>query len=711
MRPGDWTSLALAVSWTLQYPSQIQARFSSKRPPPTDAPEVYQVPAVEPSVLYFMCALAPGPSWLRAAGGLSPRLPDPSPDEAWGYATVSGLGGAWAQLWRDWMDRTALEANWDFASTLYLYEVSTCPNIVSHYSQPELNRAYWALGGFLWSQVVRYAALNPGDDMQNPSWINNSDFNADWESFHTSGWQPELSGYSLGHPIWRDGDWMDRVPAVAMTRHEQALLFVRGIMQNTLLRSLFDWRGDFPLVRVSDSALSVPLSEIGGQSAIESFQLDTLRLPDDVARTLREKERLSGEACRVISLAISLSVWKHIDHQSHRRGWRQTGVRHGDEEYCQAAKETNQCVSDAEADDCRALSNAIGKLKAASLTNTRSYGTEGLPRTACSRLRRIRFILDIADEHGAGTYDEISARVGISSSFIIADEPHTPSRGDSIQSELSLKEGFQSETVAVNEIDRISISARRVNVFGADWWKIKGVRLVGQCSDSLTTIQLDKFASINQQVQSGSEWQTWTEVWAGPVWPEDWNVANYCTHLESVEIEVQLGSSLAAGTWDDIMVQVGHQELTMMKQPSAGAYKRTRVDLKQAFGAADGVISVTQPIKFSVFSVPDGRAIGDSWKLRGKPMERSLRLSVPSNATRAAGITFRSRCQRSGKVYKIDKYADIQVWRLRDEGHESHFSGKVSLRDWQEESKTAANYHEMPLGDWLKPIVVDRGRV
>ncbi|KAF4582097.1 heat-labile enterotoxin IIB, A chain [Ophiocordyceps camponoti-floridani] len=683
MRPENWTSLALAVSWTLRYPILGQATVTSKKPPTTEAPEAYRAPAEEPSVLYFMCTLRPGPSWLQAAGGLSPRLPDPSPDEAWGYATVNGLGSAWAQLWRDWRDRTALDTNWDFESTLYLYEVSTCPNMVSHYSQPELNRVYWALGGFRWSQVVRYAALNPGDDMDGPSWINNGEFNTDWTSFHTSGWQPELSGYGLDNPIWLDGDWTDRVPAAAMTRREQALLFVRGIMQNTQLRTLFDWRGDFPLVRVTDSALSVPLSEVGGRSMIESFQLDTLRLPEDVARTLREKGRLTGEVCRVISLAISLSVWMHMDHRPHRRAWRQTGVRDGDEEYCQAAKEQNQCISDAEAGDCRALSDAIGQIKAASLSNTRGYGTGGLPRTACSRLRKIRFILDMADEYGAGTYDEISARVGPSSSFIVADEPHTPSRGDSIQLEPSMKDVFPSETVAVNEIGRISISARRVNVFGDDWWKIKGVRLVGQCSDSLTTIQLDKFASLNRQVQGGSEWQTRTEVWAGPVWPEDWNVANYCTHLERVEVQVQLGSSLAAGTWDDIVVQVGRQELTMMKQPSAGTDSRMRVDLKQAFGTLDGVIPVTRPIKFSVFSVPDGRAIGDSWKLRG--------------------ITFRARCQRSDKGYKVDKYAGVNVWRLRDEGKQGHFSGKISLSDWQEESRTAANYHEMPLSNWLKP--------
>ncbi|PFH62433.1 putative enterotoxin [Ophiocordyceps unilateralis] len=684
MKSWSWTSWALAASsLTLRWPSQSQAAPQEKDIPTILTPASYVTPADEPQVLYFLCGANPRPDRLRSAGGLVPRLPNPTPDEVWGYATVTSQGSAWAQLWRDWRHPLAITTNWNSQSALHLYEVSTCPNMVAHFHRSHLNQAYWALGGFLWSQVRRYAAINPGDDVDNPNWIENIDFDPRWNRFHTSGWQPELSGYSTSHPVWFDRDWRSRRPAPAMTRREQALLFIRGIMQNSLLRGLFEWNGHLPLIRVRDPAWATPLARFERQAPLQNFQLDTLKVPEDVVQEYREKGSLSEEGCRVISLAISLSVWMHAAlprRGSHRRRSAELAAGDSPYEYCLLTNNTSQCdaVSQTDGTDCDALTNAIGQLNVAS-TYSEPYGSSGLPKTACSHLGRLIFMVNIADELYAGTYDEITARVGPSWSFEVAKEPHTLSRGESRQVELGMMKVFPSQTVALNEIDRISISARRVNAFGGDWWKIKGVQLQGQCSDSLTTIHLESFASINLGVKNEGRWRQRTEVWAGPVGPEDWDVTSYCTHFESLEFDVELGNGIGGGTYDDILIQIGRQQLSVMEQPWAGEEKKMQVNLNEAFGAK--LVPVDKLIKFSIFSFPDGRGLGDWWEL--------------------GGVSFEARCQRSGKRYRVDKYSKLDVWRLRDVGYKDHFDGKITLRDWKESSKTVANYEVVRISDYM----------
>ncbi|OAA48912.1 hypothetical protein BBO_01957 [Beauveria brongniartii RCEF 3172] len=239
---------------------------------------------------------------------------------------------------------------------------------------------------------------------------------------------------------------------------------------------------------------------------------------------------------------------------------------------------------------------------------TRWEWTSQSQKQLCSRLDKLSLEFKLANNHGSGTYDKI--KLGFEDAgqnvHVITEGPWP---GYETSQDINIQDVFGLDTVALAQIKRVRLLDRLTDwTFGGDAWEIigkitrrslvlsalkanssLGFTLRGRCAGSGINIELDKFSSLNKELQAHPNvpgrfqyYQDW-EVWADNVNPHDWVAKPLCSHFQSMSVNLHIADAKWAGTDNSLYAKVGKGRFLITRHPSRGEVFTTDISINKAY--------------------------------------------------------------------------------------------------------------------------------
>ncbi|PHH74107.1 hypothetical protein CDD80_3308 [Ophiocordyceps camponoti-rufipedis] len=323
---------------------------------------------------------------------------------------------------------------------------------------------------------------------------------------------------------------------------------------------------------------------------------------------------------------------------------------------------------------------------------------------ACSHFSQLRFGLKLASNSLAGgTYDDIMLAIGFGT-MTLAEHP---SKYFDEEIPVDLEAAFGSSVVAVQDIRHFAVFSVPGQRSIADEWIIESLSLTGLCAGShrLAQVRIDVNEGFSRWGDDGdkthyngridiNDWR-----WLSPD-AETLTVAvqppgqpHACTHLESLQVRLMLGSWWGQGTWDKIYMDMGpgflpgSGRLLLATEPSAGFDETIEVNLKQAFGSETVAISriLPDPTLIRLYSA----------------LSRDDRKSDEPDGWRLSGFSLRGKCAVAHRLLTTPAAMETRILAVppaRALGRFRPGTGLSRLEEWQmtteagsaDELKTAA---------------------
>ncbi|TWU72506.1 hypothetical protein ED733_002350 [Metarhizium rileyi] len=205
----------------------------------------------------------------------------------------------------------------------------------------------------------------------------------------------------------------------------------------------------------------------------------------------------------------------------------------------------------------------------------------------CHEIHDLSLGFQLSDAAGAGTYDTIVLGFGDGlPEHIIADGP---SAGFDEWQNIDLKRIFASDTIRMDQIKELSLTTRAVHWFyGGDEWFLIGLKLKARCVGLDIPVVMEKFKALN----SAKAWNNPIKhtnrydalVWQDSVNVEDWTARPPCSHVESMDITINL-DKYSARTKNGLIVEAGDWERRIVHEPYPGTTYKVDIDLERAYSS------------------------------------------------------------------------------------------------------------------------------
>ncbi|PHH85365.1 hypothetical protein CDD83_539 [Cordyceps sp. RAO-2017] len=276
----------------------------------------------------------------------------------------------------------------------------------------------------------------------------------------------------------------------------------------------------------------------------------------------------------------------------------------------------------------------------------------------CAHIDRLKLEIELGAAVWEGTWDSLYLAFEDGERHLIASGPGRQFHGFQ---EIDLAHTFNQTRVAVDHLKQVQIFQHHDSIFGDDDWKLRGIKLKARCAESLTELQVDKFASVNYKVTGmrptwHNDWRAWSE----PLDPaRDWHKLFECSHLDRLEANLYMGNAISGGSYDDLFLRFDGgtgREFGIAEQPARGSDYAATVNVTEAFGSP--VVPVKDLRGFSIISRTHDGNSEDQWEL--------------------GTLYFHGRCAGSKKKVVIDKFDNVYEWH--DRGHV--FQRRINPADW-----------------------------
>ncbi|PHH66070.1 hypothetical protein CDD81_595 [Ophiocordyceps australis] len=412
--------------------------------------------------------------------------------------------------------------------------------------------------------------------------------------------QPQLSGFLHDHPIWHEQQqygWTG-APAAGMTRRREALMFMNTITADNNVRTLLHWSGTFPMLR-SETRLA---DTTPGNAMDLTFPWQTVDIPRELLERITIG-RLTNEQCMTAIEALFYSFWR-----------------------------------------LRTLGS--GKY------------SEG---EVCEKFSRVKFQLSLSNGPSDGTSDSIILDLPI---YRFTTIVQGPGPGYSQWHELDILKLYGNDTIQAQELYYVDlVTVGHSHPFKRESWRLKGLKLRAKCADLPLAFEVDKFSNLDLAVERLEH--VWTHsAWTGIVDIGDWHsVEMNPTQCEllSLDVKLKLGDSWVAGTWDDIVIFMGREEVTLAIEPYRTAQTVTGLNLWRAYGLNRVPLQVVQ--RFSLTGSPRSKLSGDWFQVQD--------------------IIFTGRCANSERTVVNNKYKNINTWINHFDDNDFRLDGVLRPEDWQ----------------------------
>ncbi|KAK2591516.1 hypothetical protein QQS21_010791 [Conoideocrella luteorostrata] len=539
------------------------------------------------------------------------------------------------------------------AQRAWIVEIATSPNILMmSRARQNAGVAYLALGGMVWSQVVRFTEISPSqtgirepiatlreDDAFYPGWMNavqltwmtNLDYNRAWETYGAT--QGLMTGVFDNPPQGTSRAQLARDLVSAVTSSQ----LIREQPRRQRLRELLDWdidrepHRDFPLLRTAQP----PRLDA---SALPLIDWARVQIPPDVQIALA-----SG-------LATAVQCTSAL--QPFRDFFLNKGPR--------KSKREERKDDDA----CSQLSGLIKENK-------------NIP-SACHKVKNIELYIALSDKFMEGTWDNVGGTLegpAGKAEFFFAKAPDAGTRKTI---SVDMKKYFGSDEIDISGIDKMTLNAQAI--FWESWtslrndeFTVKDVTIRAQCSDPAFKAQDNKYVGINKSYHHpGKEsfiWDFFGEykqktVGTLKISPSDWSFTPPCTVIKDLKYHFKIASALGGGTFDKIFFTLGEgKQIPLGSNVKDGFSKEDSINLKEIFGK--DTIDILDLKKIAV-----GDDLADSFLLKGDKWNFQ-------------GITFSATCADISKKMEMKKFGSVGI-EVQHKNNAPAWTGDISPQDWLE---------------------------
>lgn len=118
-----------------------------------------------------------------------------------------------------------------------------------------------------------------------------------------------------------------------------------------------------------------------------------------------------------------------------------------------------------------------------------------------------------------------------------------------------------------------------------------GITLKARCAGSGINIVLDKFASLNKELQAKPtepgrfQYNRGWQAWADNVETKDWAAKPLCSHFQSLDINMHIADANWAGTDNSLYAKVGEGRFLLARHPSRREVFTVDIDLHKAYSS------------------------------------------------------------------------------------------------------------------------------
>ena len=154
-----------------------------------------------------------------------------------------------------------------------------------------------------------------------------------------------------------------------------------------------------------------------------------------------------------------------------------------------------------------------------------------------------------------------------------------------------------------------------------------GLTLKARCAGSGIDIVLDKFVSLNKELQAkptepgrfqyNRDW----EVWADDVETKNWAAKPLCSHFQSLNVNLHIADADWAGTDNSLYAKVGESRFLIARHPSRREVFTVDVGLQKAYSTK--LVPVPKVELVGIVSEGGNDAVLPKGKKRTKPRQRA----------------------------------------------------------------------------------------
>ncbi|KHN98696.1 uncharacterized protein MAM_03158 [Metarhizium album ARSEF 1941] len=567
---------------------------------------------------------------------------------------------------------------------VWIYEVATAPNVLL-YPEGTLGGgglggqyiAVEALGGIVWSQVVRftelsrasfgdrYAALTD-DDPSYPDWLSsieltwmpNPDYNREWEAYGATQGAPRVGSHSPPP----QGQTRVQLARELMARVTSSEL-VPDLRSRQTLRRLLDWDVErepdrnFPLLQHAQP----PRLDA---SALSQIDWSLVQIPPEVQIALA-----SGLATAV-QCALALDPFIQY--------------------FSKGPKNKRQ--------DQQQQKDACNKLEA------RIKETSNVP-LLCRKIKNIQLSIVLSDGFMDGTWDAVGGTLegkAGKADFYFAHAPDAGAQNTDIT--VDMKAGFGSDEIDITGIDTLTINAQ--GILSESWgplkndeFVVKDIKIRAQCSDPAFKAQNNKYIGINapykhpgRESALGDLLGEYHKKTVGrlSISPKDWTFTPPCSAIKDLKYHFKLQDVTGAGTYDSISFTLGaSKRIPLGSNLDSGFSKDDVIGLKEMFGKDS--LKIQDLTNVTIYDdVADAIVLkADEWNFEGiHPPPRRYCIDLqggPGCADCASflGMTFLATCADVPKKVQMNKFQSVnQVVQYKDKPEV--WTGDISPQDWLE---------------------------
>ncbi|RDA91653.1 hypothetical protein CP533_0081 [Ophiocordyceps camponoti-saundersi (nom. inval.)] len=248
----------------------------------------------------------------------------------------------------------------------------------------------------------------------------------------------------------------------------------------------------------------------------------------------------------------------------------------------------------------------------------------------CQRFDDMIVTLMVGSHWGDGTWSRVSYRFDREGEYVEAADGL--SRKGCVETRIPLETVYGSPTVPVEAVKYFSIYDIITSDDLSDNWLFAG--------DAWNLRDME----MHLKARHRGDFDAPSQIWRALIKPDDWTRyeqdevlslckkgtkpwpaaarpeldPNACSTFEELKVEMKMGTGFVnlmdyAGTYDNLMLEIGNQTLLLAEHPNRGETFRETIDLEKAFGS-EGV-AVQNIESFRLYPVEGQRINPDRWKL------------------------------------------------------------------------------------------------
>ncbi|KAF4585378.1 Heat-labile enterotoxin, A chain [Ophiocordyceps camponoti-floridani] len=209
--------------------------------------------------------------------------------------------------------------------------------------------------------------------------------------------------------------------------------------------------------------------------------------------------------------------------------------------------------------------------------------------TLCDRIDGLEVYIRIGDKSFEGTLDTLW--VGFDGSNVVQKVAISPSAGFEGWTTILLGPFFEDHAPELERLGGLRLygtAAWTSYVFGADEFKLSGLKLRANCFNSPIRVHYTDYSSINAGLKVGGLFGLTNKTLMYPLWneslnPKNWTASPPCSHITQLTVTLEIEDKEWAGTYNSLYALIGNEKALIHHKATRKEVYTIDINLRRAF--------------------------------------------------------------------------------------------------------------------------------